>query len=115
MHRTVIGLFIVAIVVALSVASGPRSLVDADPQTEVPAGVLRFLGGGEGDPNAFYADPTPEIPEGVLRFLGGGEGDPDAFASAVRATPTPTSAAPPGYLTFFGNHPYGTPTSVSTS
>jgi len=89
MHRTVIGLFIVAIVVALSVASGPRSLVDADPQTEVPAGVLRFLGGGEGDP--------------------------DAFASAVRATPTPTSAAPPGYLTFFGNHPYGTPTSVSTS
>ena len=98
MHRTTIGLFAVALLAALVLSWGTHSSVGADPPTQIPAGFLPFLGGGQGDPDAL----TPVDP----------------------ATPAAASTIPPGYLSFFGGgagtgegsgSPYGGSTPMTVS
>lgn len=69
----------------------PHAPATESPACPIPPGVLRFFGGGEGDPNSVMHVPVQTIPTGMLRFFGGGEGDPadrtvdppDCYVAAV--------------------------------
>jgi hypothetical protein len=76
MRRSVL-LAVVVVAALASVAYAPASAQPtAQPTCAIPAGFLRFLGGGEGDPNDLTPVAAFPLPETLLGFFAGAEGDP---------------------------------------